>query len=220
MELPNNSEKALSVSRKPERQIEKIDGINARHRPTFGKMIRDSFVPQDVDNAGTYILSEMIVPGIRDGVFDIILGIIDYWRGGVGGYSRRSSRNNVGPGSRNHTDYNRASSGGSRFAQNYDSRPSGPISSYDDIFLADGEDRQGRFISGVCKAEMVIAQLKEDADQYGVARLSEMLQYCGLSSSPNGSDYNYGWVNLDQAGYRRIRGGAILILPKALPIEE
>ena len=217
--LPNNSEKALANQRPmSERKVEKIEGVNAVHKPTFFKMVRDSFIPKDVDNAGSYILSEMIVPGIRDGVFDIIMGIFDYWRSGVGGYSRRSTgrfSNNPGPRTQaTRTDYNR----GSRFSSRDYDRPVMEASSYDDIFLPDGVDRDGRSISGVVKAQKVIAQLEDDLREYGVARLSDMFSYCGIT--PEHTDCNFGWVNLDRAGCKPVRGGAVLILPKALQIMD
>ena len=108
MELPNNSEKAKAANQ-PEHRVEKVVKSEVKRRQTFGKMIRDSFVPEDVENAGTYILSEMIVPGIRDGVFDILMGIIDYWRGGVGGSTRRRSNGSQPSRIRSMYDY------GSRF---------------------------------------------------------------------------------------------------------
>lgn len=218
--LPNNSEKALAEKKQSTtRTIERIEGVQAQHRPTFWKMLKASFIPENMTFLD--VVADMIMPAIRDGVFDIISGSVDYWRSGVGGYSsyeRRRTSRGVDP--RNRTDYRGISS--SRIDRKYeeDRRPSGK-SSYDDIFIPDGRDRNGRFLSGARIAEEVIAMCKDDIrSEYRVCRVSDFLEHCNLSPSPNGSDYNWGWTNLDSATVKPVRGGAVIYMPDALQIED
>ena len=218
--LPNNSEKAqLEKSTAPNRKIEQIDGAAAKHRPTFWKMLKASFIPENMTIMD--VVSDMIMPAIRDGIFDMASGTIDYWRSGIGGYPRydrgRDSR------SRNYgrTDY-RGASTGSRIDRKYeDSRQvSNHTSSYDDVFLEDYRNERGEFISGARRAADVLAMCDDDIRHYGYCRVSFFLEHCKLSPSPNGSDYNWGWANLDRATYKPVRGGAVLIMPEALHIED
>lgn len=220
--LPNNSGSHPERSNVPKKQD---NGVS--HRPTLGKLIRSAFVPEDVENAGSYILSEMIIPSIRDGVFDIIQGMVDYWRTGVGGYSFRSSggnRINTGGGNKlntQKTNYNKMSQGGVSPA----TRQAGgdKISSYEDLFLEDMDvvdEATGRTkrITGVSRAISCLEDCRDDIRAYNRCTVADLYQH--LNQTPNFTDWNYGWVNLDNAGWKAGRGGAWLILPKALPIDE
>lgn len=217
-ELPNNSEKALN-SRPPEKRNAVVQR-EVQHRQTLGKMLRDSFIPKDVEHAGEYILKDMIVPGLRDGVFDILMGILDMWRGGVAGGGYRRSFGGYSGVPRIHQqqqkDYNQVSRIGSRNDRTYDVNRS--VKSYDDIVIPDYPPSEGGMRRAEQEAEAVIAELKDTIRGYGVARVSDLREACKESSTP--SEYNYGWTNLDNAGYDRVRGGWLLILPKAMPIDN
>ena len=157
---------------------------------------------EDVENAGSYILSNMIVPGIRDGFFSVLRGILDYWSGGVGGpkfttssgirtqrysYNQLYNRRNAAPPESSSTP-----------AQRY---------AYDDIV-----------VPTIAEAEEVIAALKDIIRVYQVARVADLFDLVGVTGSY--TDNNYGWPNLDRAGYQRVSGGYLLTFPKAMPIDE
>ena len=199
--LPNNSGKT-SPSTTHEKRVEKVVKGEVKRRQSFGKMVRDSFIPEDVENAGSYILSNMIVPGIRDGFFSVLRGILDYWSGGVGGpkfttssgirtqkysYNQLYNRRNAAPPESSSTP-----------AQRY---------AYDDII-----------VPTIAEAEEVIAALKDIIRVYQVARVADLFDLVGVTGSY--TDNNYGWPNLDRAGYQRVAGGYLLTFPKAMPIDE
>lgn len=219
--LPNNSGTPANRSSNQSNVPNKpSNGVS--HRPTFMKLIRDSFVPSDVENAGSYILSEMIIPSIRDGVFDIIQGMVDYWRTGVGGYSFRGNRINTGNKlNTQKTDYHGMFKGGNSPATrgNTAERPS----SYEDLFLEDidifDETTQTRKrITGISRAANCLEDCRDDIRRYGKCTVADLYEH--LKQTPNFTDYNYGWVNLDNAGWKSARGGAWLVMPKALPIDD
>lgn len=199
--LPNNSGKA-SPSTTHEKRVDKVVKGEVKRRQSFGKMVRDSFIPEDVENAGSYILSNMIVPGIRDGFFSVLRGILDYWSGGVGGpkfttssgirtqkysYNQLYNRRNAAPPESSSTP-----------SQRY---------AYDDIV-----------VPTIAEAEEVIAALKDIIRVYQVARVADLFDLVGVTGSY--TDNNYGWPNLDRAGYQRVSGGYLLTFPKAMPIDE
>lgn len=221
--LPNNS--GNPNNRETQKNVPDTPRNGVSHRPTFIKLVRDAFVPSDVENAGSYILSEMIVPSIRDGVFDIVQGMVDYWRTGVGGYSRRvSGRVNTGDKlmtqKQNYTSYSKQS----RISQNYANVPTADRpSSYEDLFLEDIDiidDATGAHerVTGVARAINCLEDCRDDIRKYGRCRISDLYEH--LQQTPKYTDYSYGWVNLDDAGWKAGRGGAWLIMPKALPIDE
>lgn len=218
--LPNNSEKAqLEKKSAASRKIEQIDGAAAERRPTFWKMLKASFIPENMTIMD--VVSDMIMPAIRDGIFDMASGTIDYWRSGIGGYPRYDrARDPRSRGYSSRTDYRSASTGrGGRRYEEERSSVSGR-SSYDDVFLKDYRNDRGEFISGARRAADVLAMCEDDIRHYGYCRVSFFLEHCKLSPSPNGSDYNWGWANLDSATYKPVRGGAILVMPEALEIED
>lgn len=199
--LPNNSGKA-SPSTTHEKRVDKVVKGEIKHRQSFGKMVRDSFIPEDVENAGSYILSNMIVPGIRDGFFSVLRGILDYWSGGVGG-PRFTSSSGIRTQKYSYNQiYNRRNAGppesSSTPAQRY---------AYDDIV-----------VPTIAEAEEVIAALKDIIRVYQVARVADLFDLVGVTGSY--TDNNYGWPNLDRAGYQRVSGGYLLTFPKAMPIDE
>lgn len=220
--LPNNSETANKPVTKPpiNQNAEKIEGISASHRPTFWRMLKSSLIPENMTPMD--LVQDVVIPSIRDGIFDILISSIDHWRGGVGGSSVITNNRRINGSvatriSSGSTNYNKIS----RIGQTYEKTQvvvSSP--SYDDIFIKDGVDKNGKFVSGVVRAQTVIAQLDDDISRYQVARVSDLFKYCGLSPSPNGSDFNWGWTNLDSAGYEPKKGGALLVLPEAMQIED
>ncbi len=216
--IPNNSETAQSEKKQiATRKVEQIEGAPARHRPTFWKMLNSSFIPENMTIMD--VVSDMIMPAIRDGVFDIISGSVDYWRSGVGGYSNYQRRRDSRGGRSTQTDYNRIS----RIDNKYDDRRTANTSarsSYDDIFVPDSRDNSNRYVSGARRAEEILAMCNDDIRDYGYCRVSDFLDHCRIPQSPNGSDYNYGWANLDRATYRNVRGGAVICMPEALQIED
>ena len=199
--LPNNSGKT-SPSTAHEKRVDKVIKGEVKRRQSFGKMVRDSFIPEDVENAGSYIVSNMIVPGIRDGFFSVLRGILDYWSSGVGGpkfttssgirtqkysYNQLYNRRNAAP-----------PESSSAPAQRY---------AYDDIV-----------VPTIAEAEEVIAALKDIIRVYQVARVADLFDLVGVTGSY--TDNNYGWPNLDRAGYQRVHDGYLLTFPKAMPIDE
>jgi len=220
--LPNNSGPAHN--KETQNNVPEKPNNGVRHRPTLTKIVKDSIMPSDVDNVGEYFVTQLLIPGIRDGFFDIIQGLFDYWRTSVGGYSR-GNRINVGGGNKintQKTNYNKISTNGGYSKANANS-PDRP-SSYDDLFLEDldivVDDNTGRTkrITGISRAANCLEDCRDDIRQYGKCRVADLYQH--LNMTPNYTDWNYGWVNLDNAGWVAGRGGARLVLPKALPIDE
>lgn len=219
--IPNNSESAQKEKQIEKREISKIEGTPARHRPTFWKMLKNSF-GIDTMTPGE-VVTNVVIPSIRDGLFDVLLGSIEYIRSGSGGYShydpRKGKRTN---GIRTQmTDYRGISQGSpNRLSDDRRAQSLSGRSSYDDIFISDYRDEAGRFISGARRAQEVLSMCYEDIYKYNYCRVSDFLNHCNIPPSPNGSDYNWGWANLDDATYKTVKGGAIICMPTALQIED
>ncbi len=200
--LPNNSGKS-SPAQNHVRRAEKVITGEVKHRQTFGKMMRDSFVPEDVENAGSYIMTNMIVPGIRDGIFNFLQGVLNYWSSGVGGPRLTSRAPGVIP---------------SLYSYNsiYGKKQGGPPESSSTPSQRYAYD--GIIVPTIGDAEQVILALKDIIKVYQVARVADLFDLVGVTGSY--TDNNYGWPNLDRAGYQRVSGGYLLTFPKAVPIDD
>lgn len=213
--LPNNSDSALMES-KDSRVVNKpVISTKAKHRTSFGKLLRQTFIPEDVSDAKDFILTDIVMPALKNGIFDTVMNIVDYWRGGGGSYRRPgniaaprpkvgqqydySSRSRIDPG-----PANKSPIGFSRY-------------SYDDVIVEDYPSNQGGSAAARADAEAVLVSMQNTIDRYSVVRINDLYDFVGLTSTS--ADYNYGWRNLEGATVRRVNGGWHIVLPKPLPIE-
>lgn len=211
--LPNNSDKALSEVKVTENVANKqIIATRAKHRTTFGKLLRQTFIPEDVSDAKDFILTDIVMPALKNGIFDTVMNIVDYWRGGGGSYRRNSGvsapRSRIAP----QYDYSSRSRNTSR------QEPVASVRySYDDVIIEDYPSNQGGSARARGDAEAVLVSMQNTIDRYSIVRISDLYDFVGLTS--NSTDYNYGWRTLDGATVRRVNGGWHIELPKPMPIE-
>ena len=210
--LPNNSDKALSEVH--EKVVNKpVISTKAKHRATFGKLLRQTFIPEDVSDAKDYILADIVMPAMKNGIFDTIMNIVDYWRGGGGSYRRPGAVSAPRPRLGSQYDY----SARSRSTQTRQEPAAAIRYSYDDIIIEDYPSNQGGSAKSRADAEAVLVSMQSTIDRYTIVRISDLYDFVGLTSAS--TDYNYGWANLEGATVRRVNGGWMLVLPKPMPIE-
>lgn len=191
--------KELQATELPtERKVEKVVNGKAKTRENKNRRFADIFISEDAANVKSYIFMDVLVPAIKKAVSDIVTDGIDMiLYGGTGGSDGRSRRK---------------SSDKISYRSYYDSRrdghQDGPRSrfEYDDIvFETRGE------------AEAVRREMLEVIDRYGFVTVADMYDMADLTA-PYTSN-NYGWVNIRNAEPVRVKGGYVLKLPKASPIE-
>ena len=213
--IPNNSDAAKSDNKPEERVIKPVVSGKVKHRTTMSKLLRQTFIPEDVSDAKDYILTDIIMPAMKNGIFDTITNIIDYWRGGGGSYRRPNSVSAQRSRISQQYDYNRVSRQNS--APVRDTTPASRYS-YDDVVIEDYSPSQGGSAKARADAEGVLVSMQGIVDRYSVVRISDLYDLVGLTGVP--SDYDYGWTNLNGASVRRVSGGWLLVLPKAMPIDN
>lgn len=214
LKVPNNSDKALSESHQ-ERVVNKpVVSTKVRHHTTFGKLLKQTFIPEDVTDAKDYILSDIVMPAMKNGIFDTIMNIVDYWRGGGGSYRRPGSIGVSRPRIGQQYDYSSRSHIG---APRQEALPASRYS-YDDIVIDDYPSDQGGSAKARGDAEAVLVSMQNVIDRYSVVRISDLFDFVGLTGSS--ADYNYGWTNLNGSTVHRVSGGWHLILPKPMPIDN
>lgn len=188
-EYKSNSHKSKAEAEG--KRIEKIvtGKVTSKKRSHLQKLT-DLLVPEDIDSVKNYILMDVIIPGIKDGIFDAIRTIL---YGGKGGHGKPSTKVQY----RNYYGSGRDGGTSNRNRNNYD---------YNDIVLDDRGE-----------AEEVLMRMDELLDTYGVVSVADFYDLVGVVG--NYTDGKYGWTNLRNASVVRGRDGYKIRLPKALPLD-
>ena len=201
--LPDNSHQGRSDTKARQvpdgKRAEKVIRGTVKTRKNGTRTFVDTFLAEDVPNIWDYIKYDILVPCIKRGFYDIIVGSLDMGLfGGRGGNSKRPTADKV-----SYRDYNRISSrddrrdGRSRSSSGY---------SYDDIVL----ETRG-------EAEAVLARMDEIMEEYEIVRVADMYDLVGITGEH--TDNKYGWTDIRNATIERTRDGGYRIkMPRALPI--
>ena len=197
---PNSNRYKQEQSKKEvEKRVEKpiVKGkVTAKKQSTFRKFT-DEIISEDARNVKSYVLGEVLIPAIKKAISDIVTDGIDmilYGESRKNG--RRSRADNVSY--RNYYDNNRSV------------RDTRPLTvdrySYNDIVLTSRGE-----------AEDVLDRMFELIDTYGLVRVADLYDLVGITG--NYTDNKYGWTNSQNADIVRVKGGYMIRLPRAMPID-
>lgn len=169
-------------------RVKKKTGINK---------LASLFLADDVNDIKSSILLDVVVPGIKDAILDIVHMLLN---GTTSGRFRSG----------------RGRSGISRIQYDsiYDSNISDrrrqlpqTIYDYDDIEF---DNRR--------EAEDVLMSMHELIATYGIATVSDFYDLCGITVPGYYTAEKYGWSDIRNATVIRTRGGWIIKFPKVMPI--
>lgn len=176
--------------------------------------IKRAFMPEDMNTLGDYVLTNIILPELKNGLHSILSGAVD----AAFGIKPRRNGNFISS-TRTNTSYNyidRASytnytSASSRQSRELPSAADQNLSMQTRIFEFDtAED-----------AEEVLATASDILDQYGVISVATMYELCGLPQNNKYTLNRYGWTDIGQASITRAAGGGqVLVLPKPIVIKR
>ena len=155
------------------------------------------FLPDDIANVKSYIISDVIVPAIKKTVSDIVDSFL--YPDGRG--RRRSSGSSV--------SYN-SYYDGKRDSRKNSSQPRSSLNvnkHLDEIII----DNRG-------DAEKVLDGLFDYLETYEVVSVGDLYELLGLSSNSSYVDEKYGWTDLSEADVVRVRDGWKLRLPRVSPL--
>ena len=173
--------------------------VKVRKEP-LSRKFGDVFLSDTVDNVKSYILFDVIIPGIRDLVSSMITNgtdmlIYGHSRGGRSGplrgndrekYSRISRGNNIG-----------------RYQEQSRSLTNSRYGYKDIIFDSRGDARE------------VLDCMQDILDRFKMVSVADFYELAHAEECETYTDRNYGWFNLSNAGIERDRDGYRIILPKA-----
>lgn len=193
-EYPNNSH---SARENPEKKMGKVvTGEVKTRKKSEAKKLANTFLPDDVTSVKSYILMDVIVPGIKNAIVDVVSIMLFGEAGRIGGKKANGSKVSY---QRYYDDRrdDRRDYARPRAAGGYD---------FDDIVFELRGD-----------AELVLDQLEAAINQFGIASVADLYDLAG-KTSPRYTDNKYGWTDIRSARVVRIRDGYILQLPKAVQI--
>lgn len=159
----------------------------------------DVFLADDVGNVGSYILSDVIIPTVKNLFYDIVENSLKMALFGDRGRTKRSGRN---------VEYVSYDSMSRRNDRSYRDEPKVRNRfKYNDIVLETRGD-----------AENVLAQMDAIIDNYdGMVSIADLYDLVGMTG--DWTDHDYGWTNLRNAEVIRVREGYMLKFPKAVPLK-
>ena len=161
----------------------------------------DRFVSEDVPNIQKYLVSEVIVPTLKNTIWDAFTNTLDIVLfGGTG----RGKRNGAGSSrSASYVSYNKYSD--NRGGRSYD-EPRRSKYDFSSITFNNKQD-----------AEEVLRQMDAIMDEYKLVTVADLYDLIGETGEY--TDSKYGWQNIRNTQVVRGRDGYYIQLPKPLPID-
>lgn len=199
-----NTDKSKQETKRPEKVVVKVvTGEVIQQKPGIGQRFKNIFFGGDFKQASRYVGAEIILPAIRNLVWDMIS------KGSERVIYGDSARGRRPPEYRPRYQYN---SPIYRPDPRELQRPNLP----DQRPLRRRYEGQGQIVLASREdAERVAELLLEIVSQYEVASMADLNEMLGLPSSH--IDNKWGWTRLSNVEIRQIRDGYLLELP---PVEE
>lgn len=202
-EYKPNSYKSKGSDNKTERKkIKKVvTGVVKTKKKSACNRVLENFILKDVDSVKSYVISSVVIPAVKDILYDTITSGLSMLLSGDGGYrGRRSSYEyDSHPYQRYYKDKNKRSSK-SRTPDRTDRY------SNDNVIL-----------DSRVEAEEVLEVLNEYIDEFGMVSLLEFYESVGKTS--NYTDSKYGWFDLRSASISRTREGYLIKLPRPVLLD-
>lgn len=197
------------ISDKKKPKVKKVvdkDDIVSTHK-SLGEKFADTFINESVDDVKSWLISDVVVPGIKNTILDM-LGMMFF---GGSDYSRgRSSRSY----DRERVSYNSYYSSGRRDRRDRDrdrrDRDDGP--------RRDGKvDYKNIIFRDRHAAEDLVSEMHrriDDFDQVSIAEMFDMMEVTGKYT-----DNNWGWTRKSDIGIRRVSNGYLIDVAEAEPLD-
>lgn len=201
-EYPDNSysarerKKDVSPEKKPEKLEKVVSGGTKTRKKSEVKKFANIFIPEDIENVKSYILMDVMIPGIKNAIADVVSIMLYGEAGRLGGRSRKGSRLSYQKYYDDPRD-DRREYGRPRASASFD---------YDDIIFESRGD-----------ADMVLDQLESAIANYGIASVADLYDLAGVTCHSYTAN-KYGWTDIRTAKVIRTRDGYILQLPRAVQI--
>lgn len=203
-DYPGNSHKSRNASSEEPKKIEKvIKGSVVTRKKTLSRRFIDIFFGDDVDSVSSYIMYEVLIPAVKDTVFDMIRGGTEMLLFGDSKGATRQSRRGNG---KAYVRYDRVSYRDEERRRNVSQR-NRARHNFDEIIL-----------DSYVEAEEVLNILIELIERYDMATVADLYELVGIERTH--ADEKWGWENLANSKITRVRGsGYLLDLPRPILLD-
>lgn len=196
-EFKPNSHRNKEEKETERKKVQKVvTGKVKTKKKSSGRKLADVLLTEDITSVKSHILSDVVVPAIKDMLYDAVTSGLSMILGGDGrGVSnKRSSTNSRDSYSQYYKQSKNTPSGSTR--------TKGGQYNYDDVIL---DSRM--------EAEEVLDVMQGLIEEYGMVSLADMYDAVGMTS--NYTDNKYGWYDLNTASISGNRGSGYFIkLPR------
>ncbi len=201
-DYPDNShsarEKTAAAVSQSNKRLEKVvAGVATTRKKSEARKFASIFVPEDTDNVKNYILMDVIVPGIKNAIADVVSIMLFGEAGRVGG--RKDGRSRVA--------YQKYYDDRRDDRRDYARPKSAAGFEFDDIVFETRGD-----------ADLVLDQLESVIANYGIVSVSDLYDLAGITCR-NYMANRYGWTDIRTAKVIRVREGYTLQLPRTVQID-
>ena len=182
-----------------EKRVSKVvkGNVKTKKKSEISKFA-DIFIVEDFRTVVNYAFTDVLIPGAKKIIRDVLFESIDMLFGTTGGRGKKGDGPHVSYAKYYDKDRERKTSDSPRVTSRFD---------FDNlIFESRGE------------AEAVLDEMNNVIGVYGFVSVGDLYDMAGLSNPPYTSN-KFGWSNISSAEAVRVSDGYILKLPKALPID-
>lgn len=201
-QLPSNSDKLKNKEEKHEEiKLDKVvtENVTVKRRGFF-KRFKKSMVSEDAENVGGYVIQDIIIPTVKDLIFDAARGALEMilWGNTSGGQGRKGNVPYNSLNEKSTYQYNGRTNASSR-----EEKRSRRNYNYFDISEMVFDRRSD--------AEDVLYQLRMVLEEYPSVSVANFYDVLDMSAPYTAE--NYGWTDLKNADVRKCKGGYYLDVP-------
>lgn len=196
-DYPSNSNKEKEEQKK--KHLPVVTTPVKVEKPSFGRKIKDAFLMEDLTTVRDEIITEKIIPAIKDGIADALTGFIEGILFGSVTTRRRKKGSGSSYGTPSYAAYYKSDGQSVRRSSKRDEDDC--ESDFRDYCMATRGD-----------AEEVLSNLVDYIEEYQEATVADYLDLIGKPSDIQ--DSHWGWTNLSRATVRRGRNGYLIDFPK------
>lgn len=203
----------LGKDRPQKKKVEKVvSGEVVVQKKSFGRKVRDLFVEADLRGVSRYVISDILIPSLRNMIVDastkgierVMYGASDPRRRYLPGQGPRITYSTP---VQRHPGWPIPAGAGPRQAPALQAGPRMSRQARDDVVI----------LATRSEAELVLERLGDIIDKFEVASVGDLHDLLGLPQTH--VDQKWGWTYVGDASIRQVREGYLLDLPLAAPIE-